>query len=67
MFCALKRVRALLVLLELATVSPDDLQELDHVLVAICLGVGVCALDLAFEVRRALAQDKGVHALCVFF
>ncbi len=67
MFCAFERLRALLVLVKLAAVSPDDLQELDHVLVAICLGVGVCALDLALEIQRALTQDEGVCALLVFF
>ena len=37
----------LLVLLELAAVPSDDLQELDHVLIHIRLCVGICALDLA--------------------
>ena len=36
-------------------------------MIFICLGVGVCALELALEIRRALAQDKGIRALLVFF
>ena len=67
MFCTFECDNALLVLFELTAVSPDDLQELDYVLIRVRLGVGICALDLAFQIRRALAQDEGVCALLVFF
>ena len=51
MFCAFERDNALLVLLELTAVPPDDLQELDYVLVRVRSGVGICALDLTFQIR----------------
>ncbi len=67
MFCAFEHNNALLVLFELTPVPPNDLQELDYVLIHVRLGVGICALDLAFQISRALAQDEGVRALLVLF